>query len=100
MKANRPSEHSWNRLARLAAQAPADSANLPFGFSSRVVAAWKADHREASLAAFEWLTVRGLGIALLIFAGSAAFAYDSVSDVFAGGASLVGGWLDVLPLPL
>jgi hypothetical protein len=100
MKATRPSEHAWNRLSRLAAQAPADAPDLPFGFASRVVAAWKADRRETTIAAFEWLTLRGLGVALLIFAGSAAFGYDSVSDVFAGGASLVGNWLDMFSLPL
>lgn len=73
---------------------------MPFGFATRVVAAWNANRRETTLAAFEWLTWRGLAVALLIFAGSAAFGYETVSDVFGGEASLVGGWIDMLPSSL
>jgi hypothetical protein len=99
MKSNRPSEHAWNRLSHLAAQADAEPAELPLGFSTRVVTAWQADKRETTLAAFEWLTLRGLAVALVIFAGSAAFGYESVTGAFAGETSLVGGWLDYLALP-
>lgn len=69
---------------------------MPFGFATRAVAAWKADRRETTLAAFEWLTLRGLTVALVIFAGSAAYGYETVADVFAGETSIVGGWLDLL----
>jgi hypothetical protein len=100
MNAPRPSEHAWSRLSRLAAQSPPEPAEFPLGFASRVVAAWKSDHRETTLAAFEWLTLRGLAVALLIFAGSAAFGYETVSEVFTSETSLLGDWLDTLPLPL
>ena len=100
MKPNRPSAHAWSRLARLAAQASPEPGSLPFGFASRVVAAWKSDRRETTLAAFEWLTWRGLAVALVIFAGSAAFGYETVTGVFAGETSLVGEWLDMVSLPL
>lgn len=73
---------------------------MPFGFATRVVSGLKAQRRESTLAAFEWLTVRGLAVALVIFVGSAAFGFDTVADVFAGETSLVGGWLDILPLSL
>ncbi len=70
MPTPRPSEHAWSRLAPLAAAAPAEDAALPFGFAGRVVASWKANRRETTLAAFEWLTWRSLAVAVVIFAGA------------------------------
>jgi hypothetical protein len=99
MKPTRPSEQAWNKLAQLAAEAPAEPVEVPFGFAGRVIASWKSDRRETTLAVFEWLTVRGLAVALVIFAGSAAFGYETVADVFAGETSVVSSWLDVIPLP-
>ena len=75
-------------------------AQQPSVFASRVVASWRADRRETTLAAFEWLTFRTLAVAMLIFAGSAAFGYETVADVIAGQATAVGGWIDMFPLPL
>ena len=100
MKSNRPAEQAWSRLASLAAHAGAEPAEVPFGFAGRVVAAWKADRRETTLAAFEWLTIRGLAVALVILVGSAAFGYDAVAGMFEGENSLAGGWLDILSFPL
>ena len=100
MNSPRPSENAWNKVAQLAAAAPADAADAPFGFASRVVTAWQANRRETTLAAFEWLTLRGLAVALLIFAGSAAFGFETVSEVFTGETSVVSGWVDMLSLPL
>ncbi len=100
MKASRPSENAWSRLSRLAAPVPAENTELPFGFPSRVVAAWRANRRETTLAAFEWLTLRTLAVALLIFAGSAAFGYETLAGVITGETPLVDGWLDMLSLPL
>lgn len=96
----RSHDQAWPRLASLAAKAPADVPGMPFGFATRAVAAWSANRRETSLAAFEWLTLRGLAVAMVIFAGSAAFGYETVAEVFTGEASLVGEWIDMLPLPL
>jgi hypothetical protein len=100
MNSLRPFENAWNKVAQLAAAAPADAADAPFGFASRVVAAWQANRRETTLAAFESLTLRGLAVALLIFAGSAAFGYETVSEMFTGETSVVSGWVDMLSLPL
>jgi hypothetical protein len=100
MKSIRPSKNAWSKVAQLAATAPAAAAEAPFGFAGRVVAAWQGNRRESTLAAFEWLTLRGLAVALLIFAGSAAFGYETVSEMFAGETSVVGGWVDMLSLPL
>ena len=96
-----PTTHAWSKLSRLAAQAPADTHEAPFGFASRIVAAWTADRREGRLATFERLTLRGMAVAMVILAGSAAIGYDTLTGVLTGEASLVGGgWLDVLTLPL
>jgi hypothetical protein len=100
MKAHRPSENAWSRLSRLAGPVTAEDTNLPFGFASRVVAAWHANRRETTLAAFEWLTLRTLAVGLLIFAGSAAFGYETLANVITGGPPVVDGWLDMLSLPL
>jgi hypothetical protein len=97
-----PTAHktAWSKLSRLAAAAPPEALDLPFSFAMRIVAAWRSDRRENTLAAFEWLTVRGLAVAVLIFAGSAAFGYDTLAGVLDGETSLVGGWLDtLLPAP-
>ena len=96
-----PTTNAWSTLSRLAALAPAETPEAPFGFASRVVAAWRADRRENRLATFEWLTLRGMAVAMVILAGSAAMGYDTLAGVFTGEASLVGGgWLDILSLPL
>ena len=100
MKAPRQSENAWNRLSRLAGPISAENTDLPFGFAGRVVAGWQANRRETTLAAFEWLTLRTLAVALLIFAGSAAFGYETLADVITGGPPVVDGWLDMLSLPL
>ncbi len=100
MNTSRPTENAWQKLAGLAVKAPTEMAEMPYAFASRVVSAWKADRRESTWAAFEWLTIRGLAVALVIFAGSAAFGYDAVAEAISGDSSLVGGWLDLLPVPL
>ncbi len=89
-------ENSWNRLARLAAQAPADAADLPFGFGTRVVAAWKSSPAEGYFAALEGLTWRGLAVAVLIFGGCAAFGYDSLVSTMSGEAAQAGSYLSDL----
>ncbi len=100
MKAQRSSDHAWSRLSRLAGPVTAENTDLPFGFASRVVAAWQANRRETTLAAFEWLILRTLAVALLIFAGSAAFGYETLAGVITGETPVVDGWLDMLSLPL
>jgi hypothetical protein len=94
------SERAWSKVAQLAAAAPAEDVVLPYGFAGRVVASWKANRRETTLAAFEWLTWRSLAVAVVIFAGSAAFGYDTVSDVISGGTPLISDWVDMFSLPL
>jgi hypothetical protein len=100
MKAPRPSDQAWSRLSRLGGPGAGENTDIPFGFASRVVAAWHANRRETTLAAFEWLTLRTLAVALIIFAGSAAFGYETLSDVITGTPPMVDGWLDMLSLPL
>ena len=89
-------EKSWNKLARLAAQAPADTADMPFGFPTRAVAAWKSSPSEGFFAALEGLTWRGLAVALVIFGGCAAFGYDSFTSVMSGEVAQAGNYLSDL----
>jgi len=89
-------EKSWGRLARLANRAPAEAADLPFGFATRTVAAWQASPSEGFFAALEGLTWRGLAVALVIFGGCAAFGYDSLVTTISGDASQAGIFLSDL----
>ena len=89
-------EKSWNKLTRLAAQAPADAADIPFGFATRAVAAWKSSPSEGFFAALEGLTWRGLAVALVIFGGCAAVGYDSLVTTISGDASQAGVFLSDL----
>jgi hypothetical protein len=91
-----PSERAWPRLAVRAAQASQPDADAPMGFATRVVAQWKSGPRDASFALLEWLTLRGLAVAVIILLGSAAFGYDTVVGVFTGETALAGGWIDSL----
>lgn len=91
-------ERAWPRLAatvRASATAQPD-AEAPFGFATRVVAQWKTHPREASVALLEWLTMRGLAVAVVILLGSAAFSYDTLLGIFTGETALAGSWFDSL----
>ena len=90
------SENAWKKLSGLAAQAPAEETAMPPGFGTRVVARWKADRRESTLAVFEWLTLRGLAVAAVVFAALTAFGYDALAGVMAGEAPLISGWVDTI----
>ncbi|HSI63134.1 MAG TPA: hypothetical protein VLE43_08440 [Candidatus Saccharimonadia bacterium] len=90
------SEHAWPRLAARAAQTSQPDEEAPMGFATRVVAQWKTSPKEASFALLEWLTLRGLAVAVVILLGSAAFGYDTIVGVFTGETALAGGWFDSL----
>jgi hypothetical protein len=79
-----------------ASQDTQSDAEVPFGFATRVVAQWKTHPREVSVALLEWLTMRGLAVAVVILLGSAALSYDTLLGVFTGETALAGGWIDSL----
>ena len=95
---NDPSKHAWPRLAAHVNALPAAQHDVepPLGFATRVVAQWKSNPREASVALLEWLTLRGLAVAVIILLGSAALSYDTLVGVFTGETALAGGWFDSL----
>ena len=96
MNTEKQSASTWSKLARLAASAPPEPADMPFGFSTRIVAQWRAQPRETTFATLEWLTVRGLAIAALVFLGSAAIGYEALSGVISGETSVTGGLIESL----
>lgn len=99
MKPNRTSQQAWLKLSQLAARAPQSLEEMPLGFATRVVAACRNQSRESALAMFEWLTLRGLAVTMLILLGSMFFTYQSVVEVVGGETALAGSWLESL-LPL
>lgn len=99
MKTIKKSQQAWPKLARLAGTAPQELAEMPLGFTTRVVASCRNQSRESALAVFEWLTLRGLAITMIILLGCMAFSYQSVADVVGGETALAGSWLESL-LPL
>src|SRR5699024_4337781 len=88
MNSTDPSERAWPRLAEQAAKAGQPAGDIPMGFATRVVDQWKSSPRDASFALLEWLTLRGLAVAVIILLGSAAFGYDTVVGVFTGETAL------------
>lgn len=71
----------WDKLARLARQAPEPApAETPFGFAARVVANWPSAATAAELSAvWELLSARSLVLAALIMAVTLGINYDLVS---------------------
>lgn len=96
MNPNDRYDNAWVRLARRAGEARPAPEALPYGFATRVLAQWKGGKAESPIAFLEWLTVRGLAVALFILLGSAAFGYESLIGVFTGETAIAGGWLDSL----
>lgn len=99
MKTTRTSQQAWSKLTRLAATAPPEPVEMPPWFAARVAAACRSQSRESALAVFEWLTLRGLAVTMIILLGCMAFSYQSVVDVVGGETALAGSWLESL-LPL
>ncbi|CAN5831566.1 hypothetical protein BH11VER1_BH11VER1_04600 [soil metagenome] len=99
MKPSNTSQQAWLKLSQLAATAPQEPVEMPFGFTNRVLAACRNPSRESALAMFEWLTLRGLAVTMVILLGCMFFSYQSVADVVGGETALAGSWLESL-LPL
>ncbi|MEY4483981.1 MAG: hypothetical protein RL693_1433 [Verrucomicrobiota bacterium] len=99
MKPSNTSQQAWSKLTQLAATAPPEPGEMPLGFATRVVAACRSQSRESALAMFEWLTLRGLAVTMIILLGCMAFSYQSVVEVVGGETALAGSWLESL-LPL
>lgn len=99
MKPSHTSQQAWLKLSQLAATAPQEPVEIPPGFATRIAAACRSQSRESALAMFEWLTLRGLAITMIILLGCMAFSYQSVVDVVGGETALAGSWLESL-LPL
>lgn len=75
-------DQSWNRLSDLARRAPTGAASLemPAGMSTRIVAQWLAERRDALLVSpWETFAVRALAVACLITVIAAAAAWPVVS---------------------
>jgi hypothetical protein len=96
MKTGESQNEAWPRLARLGAQAPQEAAEMPFGFATRVVAAWKSSPGEGWFAALEGLTWRGLAVASGILGVCAVLGYESLVSAFSGDASQAGSYLSDL----
>ncbi len=72
--------NSWEKLARLARQAPDPArAEMPFGFATRVVAHWPSAATVELSTVWELLSVRSLVLAALIMAVTLGINYDLMS---------------------
>jgi hypothetical protein len=63
----------WNRLAEQARQDPDEDNGVPYGFTTRVVAAWKSSPRPTLLASMNLLLRQCLPGSLAVLAVCAAF---------------------------
>jgi hypothetical protein len=78
---------SWQRLVKLARQAPAEPwAGAPLGFAGRVVARWRAGEAPAAGAWNMWegLSWRSLGVALAVMLLCLGVNFQSVREQFKG----------------
>jgi anti-sigma-K factor RskA len=77
----------WPQLASQARKAPAAPLpELPFGFSTRVVARWQASAKTAMPTLWEWFSVRSLLVACAVMAVAVGLNYDLLAE---GMSSLV-----------
>lgn len=93
------SASAWGRLVRLAGRADEETPVMPLGFSTRVIAHWKAQPQEASWAMMEWFTWRALAVAALLVLGSAALGFEGLSSVLANETAQAGSFIDDLMQP-
>ena len=88
--------HTWSRLAHSARSAPLQSEEPPLGFATRVIANWRSQAAESAVDNLEWFAMRGMGIALMILLGSAAYGYNTIASMTTGDTTLAGSWLERL----
>ena len=90
---------AWTRLVRAAKNAPPETAEMPFGFSTRVVSRWSAQPQESTWAMMEWFTWRALAVAMFFMLGSVALGYNGISDVLANETAQASAFIDDLINP-
>jgi hypothetical protein len=75
-------DQNWRKLVETARHAATETAPAaPFGFSTRVAARWLAGGRPL-LSAWELLSLRSLGLALLVMLVSLGVSFSAVQDQF------------------
>ena len=75
-------EKSWRKLVETSKHASAETAPAaPFGFSTRVTARWLSGERRLPTA-WELLSLRSLGLALLVMLVSLGVGFSDVQDQF------------------
>ncbi len=74
-------DEKWPKLAALARKEPAaPTPELPFGFSTRVVARWQSSAKAAMPSLWEWFSVRGLLVACAVMAVAVGLNYDLLGE--------------------
>ena len=84
---------TWQKLSRRAQVAPAEEPAMPFGFSTRVVAQWRAQALVPTRDLWETVMVRGVGVAFLLFLGCSLLSYESFSNTWSSDSTLAADWL-------
>jgi hypothetical protein len=90
MKTGDSQNDAWLKLARLGAQASRNELEMPFGFATRVVAAWKSSPSEGFLAAFEGITWRGFMVATGVLGVCTLLGYNTLAGLFTGETQFFG----------
>ena len=75
-------DEQWQRLAKLARQAPkAPEPEMPYGFATRIVAQWpKANAEPALEIIWEKFALRFLGLAFAIMLVTVGLTYSSLAE--------------------
>lgn len=89
-------EQKWNRLVKLARQAPpAPEPEMPYGFATRVVARWPSSAAPSAWTVWESLSGRILAVSCALMILSVLTGYQVVRDGFSENWTTASATLDV-----
>jgi hypothetical protein len=99
--ASNPEPEPWLRLASLARRdAPeVDDFPVPYGFATRIVAAWQSERPENPWIIREAFAWRGALVAAAITLASVAINYDLLLGIWYGETALAGSLLQTFASP-
>ena len=90
----------WEKLAAQARRAPQEGLpDLPYGFTTRVVARWQATAKAAMPSMWEWMSVRGLLVACGVMVLALGLNYDLYGESATSALPLSQETFDLIYTP-
>ncbi len=89
----------WNKLMRYASTAPREAEEMPFGFTTRVVAQWRSSPIVNVWKTREIFAWRGALIAGAITLLCLALNYDAIETFWDEDTAMAGSFVELLATP-